>query len=273
MPEEKEKIDGFGSGGEALKNGSLWYQYFSQKYLNIFHDSALDEVVAHFDQRRSSDLNSGEAEIIAALAKADSASTVKFVLNDYLGAPSDQRSEVGRRVQAAADTRLGDIAWEAEKVKYSPQELRLMLSKRGVISVPSPMPKPDSREVTLAVLRAFATHGEFIGPNTVKYIPLAFWKSLAYIIDVKQVELYPVGENHGAGYLCAYKIFFHMTLGAELERDAPPQATIMKNMLALMDMTEPHPIQTTLVLTPSGWRSPEWDQAVSINSFDFFFKK
>jgi hypothetical protein len=61
MADERQRIDQLGAGGEALKNGCRWYAAFSQKYLSHFHDSEVDETLAHFDQRRQMDLRSGEA--------------------------------------------------------------------------------------------------------------------------------------------------------------------------------------------------------------------
>jgi hypothetical protein len=144
MADERRRIDELGAGGEALKNGSRWYAAFSQRYLSHFHYSEIDDALAHFDQRRQMDLRSGEAAMMTVIAQATSQPMIKGILADYLGTPPDQRSEVGRRVQAAADSRSQDIAWEAEKMKYSINELEWMHGKHGVITVPSPMPEPPS---------------------------------------------------------------------------------------------------------------------------------
>jgi hypothetical protein len=69
--------------------------------------------------------------MMALIARSTSQPMIKGVLADYLGTPSDQRSEVGRRVQAAADSRNQDIAREAEKMNAQ--------------ATPAPTPELDPR--------------------------------------------------------------------------------------------------------------------------------
>lgn len=275
MEAERKKIDNFDSGAKALVNGALWWRTFHETYDIPFGDVAVvQETRKYMQQRRLSALETGEKEAIASVTASANKADVDNKVALYAGLPGDVDTEAGKRVRKAGQDRIDALAWEKEKEKYSERELALM-SKPGVIDVPASYPAPTTHEIGLAMLRAFAsTGGEVLSADTATFTPARMFKKFAYRMKVKQIELARAEPISGGGYECEYRIFMKFDLPDFISSSQDGFAQMYNQfMQQAQKLEEPGWVTSKLFLTPTGWRSPDMESQVSMNSLDLFMPK
>jgi hypothetical protein len=275
MMAERKKIDNFDSGAKALVNGTHWWRNFRETYDARFGAVAVvGDVREYMRQRRRADLEAGEKEAIASVAAAANKDDVDNKLALYVGFPGDLETDAGKRIRKAGEDRIAAIAWEREKDKYSERELALM-SKPGVVDVPASYPPPTTHEITLAMLRAFAsTGGEIVSADSATFTPVRMFKKLAFRMKVKQVELAKAEPITGGGYLCEYRIFLKLDLPDAISSSSDGFAQMYNQFIQqAQKLDEPGWVTAKFFLTSTGWRSPDVEMQVSVHSLDFFMPK
>lgn len=272
MPAEKKKVEAFGSGLAAVEHGAAWYSAFDSTYRRYFADPSVADVLARFTERREQDLRAASPQLKSAIASGRNEGDVNAVLARYIVAPDGARQNGAAIVRAAADRRQA-LALERELAKFSERERKLM-GPNNVVQVPARYSPPTEREIALAALRAFATQGEILGPDTASTGVAPLQKLFPLTVEVKRVALAPksCAASSDGGFECGYRIWLHLSAGANTRQimGNSPQGAMLEGLYTMVNNTEPQVKTDRFVLTSSGWRSPTLQTQMLNNTLRFW---
>ncbi len=86
------------------------------------------------------------------------------------------------------------------------------------------------------------------------------------------MQIAAIEKGRNGSYLCTCRLFLKMRFPG-IEGMASPQARGLVGLSKMADMEEPDWLRLPLELTPSGWRSSDFELAVGANSIESLLKR
>ena len=270
MADERKHVDGFGSGLSAVEGGARWHREFNAVYARVAADEVVKATLAHFAERRASDLSAAASQIAALIGKATNGADLQGVEGRYV-LESDRPLPAAAPVFSALVEKRWQVARDVELLRFSDWEKKHMVPNTIRISVENEhIPPPTDREVGLAFLRSYAHNGGRItGPNTVTY---AMGLGIAAaVIEIKNSKVDSCVEKESQ-YECTYRVWPHISVGQDLKDllGRSIQADMLNAQYGYLNNLEPKPVSDRFHVEITGWVSPTLDRKIQANALSFW---